>query len=234
MKIALCGYVFEINNRHDYLEKLCKDYLTDKGADVVISCTDEDVLYEREQTLPETYSSDAPYESLAVYRKICNFLANKGAFLMHSAVIEVDGKAIAFLAHSGVGKSTHLVNWKKEFDSEVKIVNGDKPLVLKKDGVFYACGTPWAGKEGWQRNVVVPLYALCFLSRDKDNSCVEISSEKVGFRLVEQVYMPPTEKEADAVLTLLDDMLKTVKKFDLRVNKEQNSALIAKNAILGE
>ncbi len=235
MKIEVAERIFEVHNKHDFLTRLCAPYLSDKEAEASISATEQDIA--REKSLSEEVDmNDAEYalESLAVHRKICEYLALKNGFLMHAATIEVDGKAIAFLAKSGVGKSTHISNWRKAFGDKVKLVNGDKPIIYEKEGIYYACGTPWSGKENWQRRVSVPLYALCFLSRGEVDECREISAEQIGFRLFDQVYVPQIEECATAVMDNMEKMLKQVKLFELKCTKEQQSAVVAYNAIIGE
>ena len=234
LKLSLAGYVFEIHTDYEYLKKLGANYITDDDADFIIKCTDEELETERLLALEDQNTADEMIESLAIFRKVCEVLADKDGFMMHSAVIEYEGNAIAFLAQSGVGKSTHITNWKKAFNDKVKIINGDKPIIIKKDGEFFACGMPWAGKECWERNVIVPLKAICFLARGEINSCVASSLESASFKLMHQIHVPPTEESATRVLDNLDEMLKKVKIFDLKCNQDVESAIVAKQAILGD
>lgn len=234
MIIKLCGYSFLIKNKYSYIEKLCIDYVTDDIPDFTIECTAQEILDEKDYCEDGVKFSYGIAESLAVYRKITYLLATKNVFLLHGAVIEMDGKGIAFLARSGVGKSTHVNNWLVAFGDDVKVVNGDKPLVENKNNVFYAYGTPWAGKEHLQVNKSTPLYAICFLSRAEENSCKQVSSDKVWEKLFSQVYLPDGEEQTTSVMENMDKLLASVKIFELKCNKDVSSAIVCKNAILGE
>lgn len=109
---------------------------------------------------------------------------------MHAAVLEYDGRAYAFTTSSGTGKSTHLLLWHRTLGNAVQAVNGDKPLLYASDAEVMACGTPWSGKEGWQRNVCVPLGGLCFISRGEKDVCRRIEPADVLERALRQLYVP--------------------------------------------
>lgn len=106
-------------------------------------------------------------------RKVCDHLAADGFLMVHSSVVAVNDAAIAFVAPSGVGKSTHSLIWTKQIPDSY-IVNGDKPLVHLGEKVT-VYGTPWCGKEGFNRNTSVPLRALCFLKRSENNALYRIT-----------------------------------------------------------
>lgn len=79
------------------------------------------------------------------------------------------GAAYLFTAPSGTGKSTHIRLWRQYLGSGVSVINGDKPFFsLEEDGGIRVWGSPWAGKEGWQRPTSAPLRGICVLERGAD------------------------------------------------------------------
>ena len=86
-------------------------------------------------------------ESDSLITSICDRMPFYDMFLMHAAVVAVDGVAYIFTAPSGTGKTTHTMLWKKHFGDRAVIVNGDKPLIRLQGGKVYVCSTPWKGKE---------------------------------------------------------------------------------------
>ena len=148
INIRLAEINFCIANKYSYIEDMCKDYITENDADVTISVTDEEIYAEGSS---DEY--DVGYlESLAVYRKIAEKIIEYDGILLHGVVADVDGTGVAFLAKSGVGKSTHTALWQEVLGDKMTVVNGDKPLIRIIDDKIYAYGTPWAGKEKNQKN----------------------------------------------------------------------------------
>lgn len=232
MKIRLADLVIEINNKFEYVEALCKNYLTNEQAvDFSVDCTDADIESERLATTEEGVFSDEYLESLAIYRKICLRALEYDAFLMHSAIIEVYGQAYAFLARSGTGKSTHISLWRKVLGDKVQIINGDKPILRYIDGELYAYGTPWCGKEGWNRNTRARLKALCYIERAPENSIEKISTQQSATRLMQQILIPSDAKGAIKTLELVDKMISDTQSWLLKCNISEEAARIAYNAM---
>ena len=129
MKIKIADFVIQIDNKYDFVFQQCRDYLTkEEPVDFCIFCTDEEIAEEKHVSEGDPFSLGY-LESVCIYRKICLEMPKHDAFILHSAVIEKDSQGYAFLARSGVGKSTHISLWKKAYGDAVSIINGDKPIV---------------------------------------------------------------------------------------------------------
>ena len=63
------------------------------------------------------------------FRAFAEQLPHYNAFVLHSATFDVSGVGVAFAAHSGTGKTTHMMLWQKLLGERMTIVNGDKPIV---------------------------------------------------------------------------------------------------------
>lgn len=146
----------------DSIEKSCVKYASKAVPDQTISITENDLKYE--QRFIHT-NERAILENAAFCRKVAELAASFDALFMHAAVLSVAGTGIAFVAPSGTGKTTHMLNWLNVLGNRASIVNGDKPLLRSKDGVFYAYPTPWCGKEGFCGDKEVPLKAIAFITR---------------------------------------------------------------------
>ena len=112
--IRLAGITVEIDNRHNYVFEQCRDYLCTDSAPafrVAVSTADA-VAYQascgRPLTLPEA-------ESYLLYRRICERMPRYGVYLLHAAVVEMDGRGYAFSARRGTGKTTHTELWETYF-----------------------------------------------------------------------------------------------------------------------
>lgn len=219
-----------LHNRYRYTESLCRKYKTDSQyMDFAVRATDADIAEEIKSA--ELPISPGYAEAVCLHREIAERLWQYHAFLLHAAFIECDGVGYAFAARSGVGKSTHIGLWKKNFGERVHIINGDKPILKIADHGVIAYGTPWNGKEGFGENRSCPLRALCFLERGIENRIEPISTDDAVARIFPQIYLPQEPQAAAGTLELLDVFVKEVSFFRLACNMEDEAAIVAHKAM---
>ena len=226
----IADYNVFIEPRHSQFLERCRDYLAPEGAtaDFAVS-VDEETLARAARDLPD--QADEYVEFVCVYRAFCNEIAKRGGMLFHAAVIEMEGRGYAFTAPSGTGKSTHISLWRRAFGERVHIVNGDKPILREKDGVFTAYGTPWCGKEGWGRNVSAPLSAICFLHRDTENTIRRLSAEEAVERVFSQLLRPASPEGLTETLRLTDLLIRHVPIYGLGCTISEEAARVAYEAM---
>ena len=200
----------------DYTIEPCK-------PDVIICVTDDMISAEHTGGKEERYY----LEFLAICRAFCRQTYAYGVFLLHAAVIEVNGEAFAFYAPSGTGKSTHIRFWRELLGKDCKIVNGDKPFIRKINDRFYAYGSPWCGTERWHRNVRVPLAALCRITRGEHDEIERLSMSDSASALLKQVYLPHTAEGTLSVMGYLDDLIRTVDSYTLACTPTITAAEVA-------
>ncbi len=229
-KCKIAEIVVEIDNRFPYTENACRDYFcadTEK-SDIIIKVSDAEIESERRENLK---ISPELLEFTAIYRKLCEAMSRYDGFIMHSSLISIDGDGIAFLAPSGTGKTTHTANWKKAFGERVQIVNGDKPIVRIIGEEIMAYGTPWCGKEKINRNTHTHLKALAFIKRDEKNHVESISSEAALPLLMQQLLIPKEDDEVIKLLDYVNILLSKCKLYAIYCTAEEESAIVAYNAI---
>ena len=222
--IELAGVRVRIENNYPYLERQCKAFtVPGEEAAFSVSVTEEEI---REEQKNGDFS--AGYcESICAYRHICEEMVAHGVFLMHASVIEVDGKAYAFTAKSGVGKSTHTRLWLKNIP-HARVLNGDKPLMrLEENGVITAFGTPWNGKENWGENISATLKGVCFLERGLVNEIRRVSEEETVMRLAHQLYLRGDRGSVTLQLALMDTFVRTVPFYAIKCNISDEAALLS-------
>lgn len=209
-----------------------------EACDLLVTITPQMIAAEREMATEGTWS-DAYLQQLALYRAIAEEAPKHGVFLMHAAVLAYDGRAYAFMAPSGTGKSTHLRLWKDAFGNNAQVVNGDKPLLRVEsapvDGapIVTAYGTPWCGKEGWQTNISAPLAGLCLLERGEKDSCERVSPADALAAAMRQVYMPQDPETAFLTLGFLDVLLSNVPVYRLHCTMGHSAVRASFEALTG-
>ena len=206
--IRLADHIFEINLRYPENRAFFRDYIDESGksAEIVVLVSDDEL----EKTVETVGGSPKSAELTALYRPIAEYLPTVGGFVFHGAAICYGGKGYIFTAPSGTGKSTHIRLWRRYLGKSVDIINGDKPIITVKDGEATVHGTPWAGKELWQKNQSFPLGGICLLRRGENCSAGDADIGKSLSFLLGQIYMPRESDGTVLTVDLLDTLLKTV------------------------
>lgn len=225
-------FVFDLDPRYPQTVAKCRPYQTEaEKADFVIRISEEDIdtYYRNDPSFSRGY-----YEGLCTYRDICTCAAERGAVLLHAATVCVNGKAYAFCAPSGTGKSTHIRLWRKVYGDKVTVINGDKPLVRQKGEDIYAYGTPWCGKEGWHANTSAPLAAVCFIERAKENAIRPLSPAEATEKLFGQMLKPGAKTGVIGTLDMADRILRTLPVYLLSCNISEEAAVLSYQTLTGD
>lgn len=232
MIYEIAGLRVRIDNKYEYTDTFCKEYLSndqDSAVDIIASITDAEMEEERNAS---PNFSDGYIENICLYRSFCMQIPALNRMLMHCAVLEYDGKGYAFLGKSGTGKSTHTKLWKRYLKTPT-MVNGDKPILQATENGFIAYGTPWKGKEGWGTNASAPLCGLCFLEQAKENSIRKLTPSEVSARLFQQLLIPTEEQAAIATLDLADKLIAQTPAYLLRCDISEEAVKLSFEALTG-
>ena len=98
--IQLAGKRIHIRPLYDMVREYCKAYIVpDACADLSVQILAEDIAYERRQSereaelagQKEAAYTDAYLETLAVYRRIAEWMPMQNTLLFHGSAIAVDG-----------------------------------------------------------------------------------------------------------------------------------------------
>lgn len=236
MIYSFADFKVELDSCYSRVEEMCRDYCVDcERTDVCIKIDREDI--EEEAKRSEERYSDSYLETVATLRKLAEWLPLHNAFVLHSAVFDVEGTGVAFAAHSGTGKTTHMGLWANYLGDRFKVVNGDKPLVRFFDECpddVYAYGTPWCGKENLSNNMRTKIKHICFIERAEKNSVETVEKEEAVNRMMNQVYMPKNPMAALNTLKLIDRMISSCKLWKIKCNMEPEAAKVAYEAIFGK
>lgn len=228
--IGFAGETFLIKPHQKQLYSYCRGFYRQPNAEAFdASVTAAEI--EAEAKNSAGINSYPTLESLAVYRKIAEYLPKKGSFLFHASALAIDGQAYVFAAESGTGKSTHSRLYRENFGDRVTMINDDKPIITFKDGVTYISGTPWNGKHRLSTDITVPVKAVCFLQRGKENRIESADDRTVFEKLWAQTYKPADMEALAKTLQLLSGVMRTVSFYRLECNMEPEAAVISYNGM---
>lgn len=205
-------------------------YLTDSTTvDFAVECDEEGfAAFSQHSPFPDRPDmNEGPY----LYTKICRvILRDYNGFFFHSSALELDGEGYLFTALSGTGKSTHTRNWRRYFGDRVTMINDDKPIIRKINGVFCVCGTPWMGKSNIGCNKIAPIKAIYVLQRGETNHAEKIGASTVLKQLFEATLLPNNKENMARLLNLFNDLFSEVNLFLLTCNKDVDAARVAYEA----
>ena len=230
--LKIAGLVMDIRHNNPILNRQITDYLTDEPANFTVEISREYIEKEIEEEIRNDRKFPPEYsEYLAIYRYICTKLLAYDGFLMHSSALAINGKGYLFCAPSGTGKSTHTRLWREVFGDAVTMINDDKPIIRKQNGVFYACGTPWSGKHDLDTNISLPLSGIILLSRGKENAIEKASPTHLLGLLFNQIFRPSDENAYLKTIDLVDEMLTSCPLYKLSCTPDPEAAKVAYQAL---
>lgn len=193
------------------------------------SC-EPDIVIREEQYRSGRYP-DASEQVIAYMESAYQFykeLVNFDGFYMHASAVVLDGKAYLFSGFPGAGKSTHARHWQEEFGAGVAVINDDKPALRRIDGIWYAYGTPWCGKDGINRNEKAPVAGVCFMVKAKHNKIRRLSPFEATQRILGQtIYKFHDPRMLDRMLGLLDCFLQEIPVFEMENLPDQEAVRLS-------
>ncbi len=214
----------------DGLAEHCKAYLYtgSKLPDITI----DPARYRR-----EAYPGGMLKEALAYMESAHQFyeqLVEHQGFCLHASAVILDGKAYLFSGKCGAGKSTHARIWCETFPGAF-IINDDRPALRCIDGVWYAYGTPWCGKELIHCKAKAPIAGVCFMEQADHNAIFPMTAEEALQAVMAQtIYKFGHPEKLDAMLQLLDHFLQKVPLYRLQNRPEPAAAILSRQTMQGQ
>jgi len=204
----------------------CQAYLTDRNAvaDLVI----------READYKLDFWEGMSYENACYmetgFRFHTGLLAYDG-LMLHSSAISWEGKAYLFSGPSTVGKSTHTRMWQRLYPG-VEVLNDDKPALRCIDGVWYAYGTPWCGKDGINKNGKAPIAGICFLKQAQENRIRRLSVPEALAFCLSQIQRFTKPENVEKQLLLLEKLVSTVPVWELENRPTEEAARLSHDTMV--
>ena len=208
----------------DGLAVRCQDYRHDEAVE-------PDIVVREEFYRPHLYSAGAKPETVAYMEAAAQFyrqLLDYNGFYLHSSAVVRDGKAYLFSGHSGEGKSTHTRLWISTFGGDTRVINDDKPALRRMDGIWYAYGTPWCGKDDINLNEKAPVAGVCFVKKAQHNRIRRMSPDEALQRMLGQtMHRMQDVQKLDALLQHLELFLAEIPVYELENLPESAAAYLS-------
>lgn len=237
--LEIAGLKFQVTDTHPFVHRFCKDYAINENGDHIIVLTQDDIDNERiiaksKQDDHGFDASEAPdyyLESIALLRKMADYICDYDRLLMHGSAIAINGKGYIFTALSGTGKSTHTALLRQLHGDNAVMINDDKPFLHYDNGKVMISGTPWTGKHYLGTNITVPLEGIFFLRRSENNVLKTISSSDALMKMISQCHRPSDPMKLINTLDLIDKILACVSLYDLGCNMDISAAELSSSVM---
>ncbi len=158
--------------------------------------------------------------------------ASQDTLLLHASVVRYQGKAYAFTAPSGTGKSTQVANWLRAIDG-CDLINDDNPIIrMMPDGKPMLYGSPWSGKTPCYRNVETPLGAIIKIERADSDYTTPLSPLKAFSILITSCSSMKWDEEIhDRTCQTISAIVGSTKMMTLHCTPNTSSAIVCKDAL---
>lgn len=149
-------------------------------------------------------------------------MIERKALILHCAYICYNQKAVLFSAPSGVGKSTQADLWGKY--RETKTINGDKALLLRENGIWYAYGWPVCGSSEICFNEKYPIGSIVMLYQAAQDDIKKLE----GLAAVRQLFAQVTvnmwsSQYISKVMDQLENLISEVPIYSLGCTMTENA-----------
>ena len=161
-------------------------------------------------------------------------LTKLGIFSLHSSLVRRrEGDAILFTAPSGTGKSTQADLWVEHAGAD--ILNGDRSMLRRVDGVWTAFGSPFAGTSGIYRNEHAPIRALIVLRQAPENTIRRLSLAEAFRAIYSESVVPRWHQDAhQRVISLVTEIVSEVPVYLLACTPDERPVTLLRNTLEGE
>lgn len=159
-------------------------------------------------------------------------LLRHDAFLLHSSLVMMDGKTVLFSGPSGAGKSTQARLWEAHLGA--KVLNGDRTVIMDREGTFYGGGSIWCGTSGIYHPEQAPIAGIFLVNQAPENSV-----RRLGFQAFKPLMTQITVNSWDSafmekVTELLARLMETVPIYQLNCRPDADAARLGYQTLFGK
>ena len=151
-----------------------------------------------------------------------HLVASAGGLILHGACINYNGKAIVFTAPSGTGKSTQAQLWMTHRNA--RIINGDRIVLMEKEGQFFAAGLPFAGSSEYCENETLPLAAVVYLRQAPVTSIRTLRNREAFRSIWEGCSINAWNRDdTECALKLIEKLLMQLSVYELACTPDESA-----------
>lgn len=159
-------------------------------------------------------------------------LLRHNAFLLHSSVVMHNEKAVLFFGPSGVGKSTQAKLWCNYIGAD--IINGDRCVIMQKNGIFLGGGSPWCGTSEIRRKEQAPIAGIFFINQSDENSVLPLGDKAFKHLISQTVVNSWDVGFMSAVTQMIAELILHIPVYQLNCRPDNDAVNVAYSTLFGK
>lgn len=149
-------------------------------------------------------------------------LLRERRLILHASLVETDLGGILFSGPSGIGKSMQADLWCRY--RSARLLNGDRPILQRRDGVWLAWGAPYAGSSRCYVNKSCAVRAIVLLEQASSCSLRRLGAAEAFRRIYAGLTLNSWDpKSVSSACDLALTLVREVPVFSFRCTKEENA-----------
>lgn len=159
-------------------------------------------------------------------------LAFERKLILHSSFVRSPLGGILFSGPSGIGKSTQADLWCRFAESD--LLNGDRTILAREDGIWTGYGSPYAGSSRCWRNESCPVRAIVTLRQAPDCAIRRLGGGEAFRRLFAETTVQVWDRDfVDTVTDLETDLISEIPVFELFCTPDEKPVRLLWNILEG-
>lgn len=182
--------------------------------------------------LPEYSYAFSEYQNSFSHIALDELMIHQERMILHASFVNTQFGGILFSGPSGIGKSTQASLWEKEGS---EIINGDRPFVGKKEGIWYAWGSPYAGSSGYHIAKGFPIRVIVVLKQGKETKIQRLKVSEAFKSLFSEVTINSWNSwYVSRVVDLLYELTSNVCVYQLTCRPDSTAVKVLKEKLIRE
>ena len=161
------------------------------------------------------------------------FLIQRNRLILHASLLNTQFGGLVFSGPSGIGKSTQAELW-EEYE-EAEQINGDRPILYKKENVWMRYGSPYAGSSKCYVNKGVPVRAIMLLAQGEDCRIMPLRKSEAFREIFRNCTVYSWDREfVERVITLVTELVSDIPIYRLICTPDQRAVEAVKELLKKE
>jgi hypothetical protein len=159
-------------------------------------------------------------------------LLRHDAFLLHSSLVRIQGRAVLFSGPSNAGKSTLAQLWQTHLGAE--ILNGDRTVIMKTENGFTGSGSIWSGTSGIYRPEQAPIAGIFLLEKAPENRVERLHFQAFAPLFSQTILNSWDPDYMNRIAQLYSELLEQVPIYRLYCRADQAAVTLAYHTLFGK